>query len=318
LKKFVGERNLSKEDILVVEYMPALSMSGESQNIDCPAWIGSLVSSKSPFTCITGCYDGNIRFFDTKQLTLQETIVAHEQPVRAVAHCIFNNQSIVFSSSKDQSVKCWSYNINKNNSITCNPIAHLYGAMNSVECIDIHKDSPNIVLCGDWNGSVLGYDMSATYDSAFNVNSDRNEDPTSGKKKKKSNTGKSMDTNIQVISSPKFTFNSHVQSVSSIQYANDSNHIYTSSYDHSLKYWDVETMDCVTTHAGSKVITSMDFNKDNLIIATSHPDGKTRLWDSRQQDNTSTKGLYSASSSECWLSEVGLISNRKLLIAVMY
>ena len=109
---------ISTEDVVVIEYMPAISISDESESVEVPAWIGCL-DTKIDGLIVAGCYDGKIQLISTDGFELVNTTAAHEEPIRAITswnpqntnqNGNQNNSSSVFiaTASKDQSLKCWS------------------------------------------------------------------------------------------------------------------------------------------------------------------------------------------------------------------
>jgi len=64
----------------------------------------------------------------------------------------------------------------------------------------------------------------------------------------------------------------------------------------------MERQDCVATFNSSKVITSISYSESTRLLASSHPDGRVRLWDTRQQEASNSKGSFTHSKS--WISEV--------------
>ena len=118
LKKFVELNRISTEDVVVIEYMPAISISDESESVEVPAWIGCL-DTKIDGLIVAGCYDGKIQLISTDGFELVNTTAAHEEPIRAITswnpqntnqNGNQNNSSSLFiaTASKDQSLKCWS------------------------------------------------------------------------------------------------------------------------------------------------------------------------------------------------------------------
>jgi ribosome biogenesis protein len=121
---------------------------------------------------------------------------------------------------------------------------------------------------------------------------------------------------------PSFTIRAHAQTVTAIQATSfggsGNGRIYSCSWDHSLKEWDMEKQDCVASFASSKVATSLHFSEPAGLVATSHPDGRVRLWDPRKRDEalavaamTSTTaaqvGVFGSSSRDKevhWVSQV--------------
>ena len=51
--------------------------------------------------------------------------------------------------------------------------------------------------------------------------------------------------------------------------------MYSCAMDFSLKEWDVERQDCLSTFTSdSKIFTSLHFNESSRIVGTSHNDGR--------------------------------------------
>ena len=70
-------------------------------------------------------------------------------------------------------------------------------------------------------------------------------------------------------------------------YNNSTTTAFTGSWDHSLKQWDIERQDVMSVFtSGSKITTSLDANSLLGLVATSHSDGKVRLWDTRHGNVT--------------------------------
>ena len=58
--------------------------------------------------------------------------------------------------------------------------------------------------------------------------------------------------------------------------------MYSCSWDHSLKEWDVERQDPIAAFTSdSKAFTSLHLSESSRVIGTAHNDGKIRLWDTR-------------------------------------
>ena len=113
LNKFVVVNRLSTEDVITIGYMPAISISDESESVEVPAWIGS-VETKVEGVIIAGCYDGKIQIIDSNTFEVASTTGAHEEPIRAITswNAISQNKTSVMlaTASKDNSLKCWTLN----------------------------------------------------------------------------------------------------------------------------------------------------------------------------------------------------------------
>lgn len=310
LAKFIAANNISTEDIVPIEYLPAVVLSDETKSSEMDAWVGALDVNMTD-SLICGCYDGQIRVCDNnKDFALVGSNQCHSAPIRAVIS--WNNGSggqLLATASKDQSVRIWELTASgkKKETLSFNQLATLTGHLNSVECIDIYGEDPTIIS-GDWSGTVLGFNGSLITNSADMDN----EDVSSKRKKRKDMTGSAAKAEINSIA-PFFTLKAHSQTVTGVQackdagsHRGDARSMYTCSYDHSLKLWDIETQNCVNTNMGPKVMTSLDYSRDANAVATSHPDGRVRLWDSRTRESTSTFEAYG--TTEQWISQVCLCS----------
>ena len=296
LHKFVASHRLSVENVINIEYIPAVSLSDESQSVELPAWIGSLDLKFSSFVT-AGCFDGQLQFIDSLTLKVKGTFAAHEHPIRDVVGWENCNTKLIATASKDHSLKCWSIDESPSK-MRCSQNASLIGHLSSVECVDtVSLDDKKLLVSGDWTGTVHGWDV-AGLGSASGSNA--NSEGDSSRKKRRADCGAALAGQVTELR-PSFTLKAHVKAVSGLQAAPDGK-LYSCSWDQAVKEWDVERQDCVATFAGPKVATSLHYSEQSRLIATSHPDGKVRLWDSRQREEASVKGSFSGSRN--WIAQV--------------
>lgn len=116
LKKFVSDNRISTEDVVTIEYMPAMNISDESESVEVPAWVGC-IDTRIDGLAVAGCYDGKIQLINSNGLELISTTAAHEEPIRAItcwnsieSQNHYNSTVFVATASKDHSLKCWSLN----------------------------------------------------------------------------------------------------------------------------------------------------------------------------------------------------------------
>lgn len=298
LKSFIRSHRLSVEDVISVEYIPAVSLSAENENVELPSWIGSL-NTKLDNYILAGCYDGQLQILDSKSLKKIQSISAHQHPIRDLVSWINtnNNSKVIATASKDHKIHCWELLEDSKSQVQlqCPQVARLIGHVNSVECIQ-YWTSKQILVSGDWAGTIALWSVSSL--GTGQLQSDTSNQ--SLKKKKKSERGTPVAGPVVELSSDSI-LKAHMQAVTGIQITSQEI-LFSSSWDHSIKAWDMDRQDCIATFNSSKVITSISYSDPTRLLASSHPDGRVRLWDARQQEATSSKGSFTHSKS--WIAEM--------------
>lgn len=300
LYKFIANHRINVEDIVEIEYFPALTLSEQSESVELPAWIGSIdvKSVADESVGFAGCYDGSVKAFNASDLTISTTTSAHEDPIRAIATwCSSPSIVNVATASKDQTIKTWTYDVTRKKFV----LEYLMkGHMNGVESIAHWKtslSSSGLILSGDWAGSLAAWKLGAK-----NQNMSEDSQPS---KKRKDNKGNAESLEPMEVK-PLFVLKAHQQSVSSLCVINESSNAFTASWDHSIKYWDLDRQDCINTFNCSKVITSIDIattESSGNMLASSHPDGKVRIWDNRLKESSGTASIVLGKTSD-WVSQV--------------
>lgn len=308
LKKFIAEQRISTEDVVAVEYIPSVSLSGESESVEVPAWVGCLDSRVDGVT-VAGCYDGKVQLISSPTLQVSAAMAAHEEPIRSVTTWRMHpqrsvaNQGAAFlaTASKDNTLKVWSIQNPHQSSPSLVNLAVLKGHINSVECVDFWETSGNdnqrVLLSGDWSGNIFGWNVATLMDdeAAGRHRSDSVDSTGRKAKKQKGSKGTAVENEETAASrevKPAFTIRAHAQAVSGLQArgTGSTSRMFSCSWDHSLKEWDLERQDCLASFAGSKVITSLDYSSASGLLVTSHPDGRVRLWDPRKKDEVGMTG----------------------------
>ena len=293
LLQYLELQKLSNEDILSIQYMPAIHLPPDSQSVELPSWIGSL-NSNMEGSILAGCYDGQIQIFDPDTLSIRANIQAHQQSIRSIAACAYGNHSLVFSGSKDHSIQSFLLSDDIAGNLSYLHLATLSGHGSSVESLDICTlNQKNILVSGDWSGNICGWDVSTLSEGTV-------QESSKARKKKK------LDSEVaqpKVEAKPIFSIKAHSQSVSYLNADHQHGRLFSSSWDHSLKEWDVERQDCSFTFVGSKVITSLHYSPGLDSVLTSHTDGRARLWDMREREGGMSK-LSFGSESKHWVAQV--------------
>jgi ribosome biogenesis protein YTM1 len=289
LFKFCQLHSISSEDIVVIDYFPAIGFESSSITQELPSWIGS-IDAKEEFG-FAACYDGTLKLFNSSDLSIQADIQAHNEPIRAVHTWKEGQNFCVATSSKDSTVKIWSCDIKSKKFILT---ADLAGHANSVEALTVFRNPSvaenHLLVSGDWSGNLFVWK---------NPSDNDNESISQAYKKRKG----SAETERISVAKPLFTIKGHSQPVTCLQQELNSGHIYSSSWDHSWKLWDLERQDPLSSTNTSKVVTALDTNDaHHSSVATSHPDGKIRIWDTRENNLFSSSLIFGKETS--WISQV--------------
>jgi ribosome biogenesis protein YTM1 len=189
---------------------------------------------------------------------------------------------------------------------------------------------------GDYDGNVGVWEHHSNNNDT-NTEEDENDEtevPKSSKKSKSnSTTKKSKETSTTTSSkimkkiSTKHIFRAHTSQVSGVAFGNYEKvqskssssssssslqrpkQLITGSWDHSIKVWDIERQDNISTINGQRVVTCLDTSYHTSgIVVTGHPDCTIRLWDTRTSLNKDASSTVSDTtfrpSHKEWVSDV--------------
>lgn len=237
LIKYVNRNNVSTESIIELEYFLAVSLNEESKTQELPAWVGCIDSSGENMI-LAGCYDGQLQIMNKSNLSILSSVSAHNHPIRAVCSSL----QVVFTGSKDHMINAYDLSQTKS-SVVLEKIGVFRGHINSVEALCALEDK--LLFSGDWSGNTYAWNIK---DLLHRDNSSLND---SVSKKQKNSMGGYSDVRVELIQ-PLFVLKSHAQAVTGLQVTSNQR-LFTCSHDHSIKEWDIERNDCVTTFTGSKV-----------------------------------------------------------------
>src|SRR5690606_28414049 len=88
---------------------------------------------------------------------------------------------------------------------------------------------------------------------------------------------------------PSVTLLGHHDVVTRVEWLDD-NTLVSSSMDHSLRIWDVESGANIRTLNGNVSIHTLHENRLNGLVVTGHGDRTVRLWDTRTHDSNAGAG----------------------------
>ena len=264
---------------------------GEGESV--PDWITSMdyfrVQGGGDGLLFTGCADGVVRSFSSRSGSVRSggSVSAHTGQIKCLTTAKLGETDTsplaVATGSMDQTLVTHLYNNSDNKSNKSSLDLHAVysgGHSNSISSVAMCSTSNNTVMAsGDWDGGLVIWNV-PTVDSATD------EDPvvesTSKRQKGSDKTlTPSKRSNIREVK-PRTSTKAHSSNISGLAFGHNSqNTLHTSSWDHSLKVYDVERMDCILATNGSRVITSMSRCINSDIVGTGCADNMVRLWDMR-------------------------------------
>lgn len=290
LESAVRKEGLSTEKAIDIYYFPARlppMKEGEGENV--PDWITSMnYKGVEGITGVlfAGCADGVVRSFscaDRGIVKPMSTVAAHTGQIHCLATAKFvptddRSPVIVATGSMDQTLVTHLYNWNdKSKSSLDLHAVYSGGHSNSISSVAMCTTENNLVMAsGDWDGGLVLWNV-PTESEIEDVTNESSSKRQKGSSKKQAPTKPS----VREVK-PKTSTKAHSSNISGLSFGYQSpNTLLTSSWDHSLKVYDVERMDCVLTTNGSRVITSMSRCMNGNIVGTGCADNMVRLWDMR-------------------------------------
>jgi ribosome biogenesis protein len=256
LGKHLKERDVSFEDVIEIEYVERFPAPEPQDCLLHDDWVSAIQACGE--WILTGCYDNSVNIWNMKgehKLTLN----GHDAPVKGVAWISMNEDTgtgMFASGSKDQTIMIWEWDVNKNKAqciFTCK------GHERAVECVSVSPDGRQIAS-GSWDNLLKVWSATSLEDSEV-----------SSKKLK------SEEANVRT---PLVTLEGHREAVSSVQWIDNAT-VLTSSWDHTLKIWDLSMRAIKNEIPGNKSFFDASYSSLNGMIVAASADKNIRLYDPR-------------------------------------
>lgn len=257
LGKHLKDRDVSFEDIIEIEYVERFPAPEPQDCLLHDDWV-SAVEANGEYI-LTGCYDNSVNIWNMKG-EHKLTLTGHDAPIKGVSWISLNEDAgtgVFVSGSKDQTIMIWEWDILKNIA-TC--IFVCKGHERAVECVAVSPNGRQLAS-GSWD-NLLKIWSATTLDDA----------DTGSSKKSRSEEGN--------VRTPQTTLEGHKEAVSSVQWIDNAT-VLTSSWDHTMKIWDLNMRAIKNEIPGNKSFFDASFSNLNGMIIAASADKNIRLYDPR-------------------------------------
>lgn len=249
------DRFVSFEDTIEIEYVERFPAPEPQDCLLHDDWV-SAVHTRDKWI-LTGCYDNSINIWTTKG-THKLTIPGHQAPVKAVSWISLDSSVGVFASaSQDQTAMIWEWNV-ETNAVNCVYVCK--GHERGIDAIAVNPSS-QLMATGSWDTMLKVWSAGM-----------QDENDESSNKRTKSEHGRTR--------TPMLTLQGHREAISGVQWMTDDT-ILTSSWDHTLKIWDLSLEGVKSEISGNKSFFDVSYSKLNGLIITASADKNLRLYDAR-------------------------------------
>lgn len=290
LEEFLLAKGISAEKILEIEYIKAVAPRKEEEPSMHDDWV-SAIDGSSPRFLLTGCYDGLARVWSAPG-KCTHVLEGHTSPVTSV--CVVKPKvasmdgEIVATASKDRTLRLWKFDteesIDQPKRIQAFKI--LRGHSAALQSVAV-RPSGDMVCSGSWDCRINLWQTNV---------SDAEGSAVSVKKRKKEGAAKESQSEGEAVS----TLVGHTQCVSSVVWPSAES-IFSASWDHTIRRWDVETGKDSLSMSCGKVINCLDVGgESSALIAAGASDPVLRIWDPRKPGTLAP--IFQFSSHSSWIS----------------
>ena len=282
--RFLSAHNIGTEDVLKLKYAPALPEPESKTEGTEEEWVATLTAARGvegdKSSLVSGNYAGSLTCYSLSPngelLRIGEIKGAHKGAVKSVAQTL-DDKHYVSSCGKDGKVKLWKLDTTGSFKL----VADCLGHADSAEATSLADLSSHVLVASTgWDKSVCCWRVPAQEDSQDIAD-------TKAKKRRKQS---GVDTQV-VVNEPYLRFEEHTDKVSCLAWGDRRNPVvlFSGSWDHSIRSWDLSRECGVLTFNGSKVVTSIASNPSAQMLATGHADHVIRLWDTRASGESVVK-----------------------------
>ncbi|CAN7005564.1 unnamed protein product [Brassica rapa subsp. trilocularis] len=287
LEQFLLAKGISAERTLEIEYIRAVAPRKEEKPSLHDDWV-SAVDGSSPSFVLTGCYDGLGRIWSSPG-SCTHILEGHTGAISSIAFA--NSEGAegvtVATASKDRTLRLFKVDTAESGDSTTRVGAYkiLRGHKASVASVASQKYGSK-VSSGSWDCTI----------NVWDTNESTSELSVPGKKRKGNNQAEEP----QLEGEAETTFVGHTQCVSSVVWP-EHDVVYSCSWDHSVRRWDVETgKDSLNLYSGKALNTVDVGGEGSALVAAGGSDPILRVWDPRKPGTSAPVFQFSSHSS--WIS----------------
>ncbi|TVU19850.1 hypothetical protein EJB05_36025 [Eragrostis curvula] len=287
LQQFLNAKGISAERVLELEYVKAVAPRKQEEPCPHDDWV-SAVDGSNPSFVLTGCYDGLTRIWKDGACT--HILEGHDG---AITSTRFINKGVategnlhVVTGSKDRSLRLFKSetSISMDYPKRIGAYKILRGHMSSVQSVAV--DPSKEMLCsGAWDSTIKLWAVEG---------SEEDGDAVSLKKRRTDSSG-AEESQLEGLATS--TLLGHTQCVTAVAWP-DQQTIYSASWDHSIRQWDVQTVKETWNMVCGKALNCLDCGGEgSSLIAAGGSDPVLRVWDPRKPGTLAPVFQFSSHSS---------------------
>lgn len=294
LDQFLLAKGISAEKVLEVEYIKAIAP--RKQQDPCPHddWVSSIDGSDPRFV-LTGCYDNFSRIWKDGEFCTH-ILEGHTSAVTSVSILKTtgskNSYVHLATGSKDRTLRLWMFD-------AAEAVDHHPMKIRAYKVLNGHTASVQSV-CSAPSGDMV---CSASWDSSvklWKVRDSEAEGEFVSIKKRKLVSDTAEESQSEGIATS--TFVGHTQCVSSVFWPEPET-VYSASWDHSIRSWDVETGKSPWNMVCGKVLNCLVVGgESSALIAAGGSDPILRIWDPRKPGSLAP--IFQFSSHSSWITAI--------------
>ncbi|XP_010939153.1 ribosome biogenesis protein WDR12 homolog [Elaeis guineensis] len=291
LEQFLLAKGISAEKVLEMEYIKAVAPRKQEDPCLHDDWVSAVDGSNSSFI-LTGCYDGLARIwkggavcthiFEGHSGAITSASIINRKEVES------ENSLYVATGSKDRSLRLWKFDAAEHveHPLRIRAYKILQEHTSSVQSIS-SAPSGDMVCSGSWDCSIKLWEVKA---------SEAEGDAVSIKKRKLLSDAAEWEES-QLEGTATSTLVGHTQCVSSVVWP-ELQTIYSASWDHSIRQWDVQTGNETWNMVCGKALNCLDVGgESSALVVAGGSDPVLRIWDPRKPGTLAPVFQFSSHSS---------------------